>query len=129
MNPHRRAPRSRFLAGTAALIASRWVGAQSGWPNKPATIVAPIPAGGGTDAFAQPLTGILTRNTGKQFLNDNRGGSGAALQDLIAEQADMMFDGLDADTLNLHGNASGRFVNSEIKRRAGLATHSGATLE
>jgi tripartite-type tricarboxylate transporter receptor subunit TctC len=87
MNAHRSTPRRRFLTGTAALIASPWVGAQTAWPNKPVTIVVPFPAGGGTDAFARPLTGILTRNTGKQFLNDNRGGAGGTVGAGIAAKA------------------------------------------
>ncbi len=87
MSHTRATPRRRFIAGTAALIASPWVGAQSAWPHKPVTIVVPFPAGGGTDAFARPLTAILTRNTGKQFLIDNRGGAGGTVGATIAAKA------------------------------------------
>ncbi|MEO8152956.1 MAG: tripartite tricarboxylate transporter substrate binding protein [Rhizobacter sp.] len=82
-----RVPRRRFLAGTAALIASPWVAAQSAWPSRPVTIVVPFPAGGGTDAFARPLTAILTKNTGKQFIIDNRGGAGGTVGATIASKA------------------------------------------
>jgi len=90
MNPRLRittAPRRRFLTGTAALLASPWVAAQSAWPSRPVTIVVPFPAGGGTDAFARPLTAVLTKNTGKQFIIDNRGGAGGTVGATIASKA------------------------------------------
>ena len=93
-DPHAAASRRRFLntalrgaTGAAAVLGSPWVGAQAGWPNRPVNVVVPFPAGGGTDAFARPLTAILSRNTGKQFLNDNRGGAGGTLGATIAAKA------------------------------------------
>ena len=50
--------------------------AQSSWPTKPVTMVVPFPAGGGTDAFARPLSAIFSKQTGKQLIIDNRGGAG-----------------------------------------------------
>ena len=47
--------------------------------DAPVTIVVPFPAGGGTDAFARPLTAVLTKNLGKQFIIDNRGGAGGTV--------------------------------------------------
>ena len=61
--------------------------AQTTWPGKPVTIVVPFPAGGGTDAFARPLTATLSKNTGKQFIIDNRGGAGGTLGASIAAKA------------------------------------------
>ena len=61
--------------------------AQSAWPTKPVTIVVPFPAGGGTDAFARPLTATLSKNIGKQFIIDNRGGAGGTLGASIAAKA------------------------------------------
>ena len=61
--------------------------AQTAWPTKPVTIVVPFPAGGGTDAFARPLTAQLSKNTGKQFIIDNRGGAGGTLGASIAAKA------------------------------------------
>ena len=61
--------------------------AQSTWPIKPVTIIVPFPAGGGTDAFARPLTATLSKNVGKQFIIDNRGGAGGTLGANIAAKA------------------------------------------
>ncbi|MEQ1773478.1 MAG: tripartite tricarboxylate transporter substrate-binding protein [Burkholderiales bacterium] len=57
------------------------------WPAKPITMVVPFPAGGGTDAFARPLGAILSRQLGKQIVNDNRGGAGGNLGAGIAARA------------------------------------------
>ncbi len=61
--------------------------AQSGWPAKPVTVVVPFPAGGGTDAFARPLSAQFARMTGKQLIIDNRGGAGGTLGASIAAKA------------------------------------------
>ena len=61
--------------------------AQSAWPAKPVTIVVPFPPGGGTDAFARPLFAAMTRNLGKQFVIDNKGGAGGTLGAGIAAKA------------------------------------------
>jgi tripartite-type tricarboxylate transporter receptor subunit TctC len=83
--------RRRILQGTAlaalAAFAAPWAVAQSGWPNRPVTIVVPFPAGGGTDAFARPLTAVLTKNTGKQFIIDNKGGAGGTVGATVASKA------------------------------------------
>jgi tripartite-type tricarboxylate transporter receptor subunit TctC len=90
VNPPQRGRRLFTLGslGAGALMAAPWVHAQSsGWPTKPVTIVVPFPAGGGTDAFARPLFGIITRNTGKQFVIDNKGGAGGTVGATIASKA------------------------------------------
>jgi len=43
------------------------------------TWIVPFPAGGGTDAFARPLTAVLTRQMGRQVLIDNKGGAGGTV--------------------------------------------------
>jgi len=53
--------------------------AQSSWPVKPVTMIVPFPAGGGTDAFARPMSAQFARLTGKQLVIDNRGGAGGTL--------------------------------------------------
>lgn len=72
---------------TTAVTAPLTSFAQTAWPAKPVTIVVPFPAGGGTDAFARPLTATLSKNTGKQFIIDNRGGAGGTLGASIAAKA------------------------------------------
>lgn len=64
-----------------------WLLAQSSWPAKPVTMVVPFPAGGGTDAFARPLSAQFSRLTGKQLVIDNRGGAGGTLGAGIAAKA------------------------------------------
>ncbi len=72
----------------AGLAAGPLLGqAQSGWPTKPVTVVVPFPAGGGTDAFARPLSASFSRLTGKQMIIDNRGGAGGTLGASIAAKA------------------------------------------
>ena len=61
--------------------------AQSGWPTKPVTMIVPFPAGGGTDAFARPMSAQFARLTGKQLVIDNRGGAGGTLGAGIAAKA------------------------------------------
>jgi tripartite-type tricarboxylate transporter receptor subunit TctC len=73
--------RRDFLKALAVLTGSGAVRAhaQSSWPAKPVTMIVPFPAGGGTDAFARPLSAQFSRLTGKQLVIDNRGGAGGTL--------------------------------------------------
>jgi tripartite-type tricarboxylate transporter receptor subunit TctC len=57
------------------------------WPNKPVTMVVPFPAGGGTDAFARPLSAAFSKVTNQQLIIDNRGGAGGTLGASIAAKA------------------------------------------
>ncbi len=57
------------------------------WPSKPVTVIVPFPAGGGTDAFARPLTAQLSKQFGKQFVIDNRGGAGGTVGASLASKA------------------------------------------
>ncbi len=70
-----------------APLASLSASAQSSWPNRPINIVVPFPVGGGTDAFARPLSAIMTKNMGKQVLIDNKGGAGGTLGASLAAKA------------------------------------------
>ncbi len=77
-----------YVAAAAAILslAPSLALAQS-WPAKPVSIVVPFPAGGGTDAFARPLFATLTKQTGKQFVIDNKGGAGGTLGAGVAARA------------------------------------------
>jgi tripartite-type tricarboxylate transporter receptor subunit TctC len=81
--------RQLVQAGAAALAApvAAPAFAQGAWPTKPVTIVVPFPAGGGTDAFARPLFAVMTKNSGKQFLIDNKGGAGGTVGAGIAAKS------------------------------------------
>jgi tripartite-type tricarboxylate transporter receptor subunit TctC len=75
------------LASAAALVVPQAGRTQSAWPTKPVTLIVPFPAGGGTDAFARPLSAQFAKLTGKQLIIDNRGGAGGTLGASIAAKA------------------------------------------
>ncbi len=85
--PHQSDRRSLLLgiAGGLAMPPLAW--AQSSWPSRPVTVVVPFPAGGGTDAFARPLSQQFARLTGKQLVIDNRGGAGGTVGATAASRA------------------------------------------
>nr|WP_315592701.1 tripartite tricarboxylate transporter substrate binding protein [uncultured Cupriavidus sp.] len=76
-----------LFAGAGASLYAPAVQAADPWPNKPVTVIVPFPAGGGTDAFARPLTAQLSKQLGKQFVIDNRGGAGGTVGASIAAKA------------------------------------------
>jgi tripartite-type tricarboxylate transporter receptor subunit TctC len=75
------------LATSLAVTAALPVRAQSAWPGKAVTMIVPFPAGGGTDAFARPLSAQFSRLTGRQMVIDNRGGAGGTLGAGIAAKS------------------------------------------
>ena len=75
------------LAAASAAASTLGASAQSAWPAKPVTMIVPFPAGGGTDAFARPLSAQFSKFTGKQLIIDNRGGAGGTLGAGIAAKA------------------------------------------
>jgi len=79
--------RHLLLAGSAAALGLPSARAQTAWPTKPVNIVVPFPPGGGTDAFARPLFALMNKNTGKQFVIDNKGGAGGTLGAGVAARA------------------------------------------
>jgi len=80
--------RTALCLAAAGLAAVSMAGhAQSTWPSKPVTLIVPFPAGGGTDAFARPLSAQFAKQTGKQLVIDNRGGAGGTLGASIASRA------------------------------------------
>ncbi|MDZ7891949.1 MAG: tripartite tricarboxylate transporter substrate binding protein [Rhodoferax sp.] len=83
----------RRILGAGSALAAAWALApagalaQSKWPAKPVTLVVPFPAGGGTDAFARPMSAQFAKLTGTQLVIDNRGGAGGTLGAGIAAKA------------------------------------------
>lgn len=75
------------LATAVALVIASWAASAQSWPTKPVTLVVPFPAGGGTDAFARPLSAQFSKQTGKQLIIDNRGGAGGTVGASIAAKA------------------------------------------
>lgn len=65
-------------------LLSPWLAQAQG--NKPQTWIVPFPAGGGTDAFARPLTALLTRQIGRQVIIDNKGGAGGTVGASVASK-------------------------------------------
>ena len=72
-------------AGAAAL--TPLAHAQSAWPARPVMMIVPFPAGGGTDAFARPLSAQFAKQTGKQLVIENKGGAGGTVGASIAARA------------------------------------------
>jgi tripartite-type tricarboxylate transporter receptor subunit TctC len=81
---------SMALTGWGATALAQGTATQttaSPWPAKPVNLIVPFPAGGGTDAFARPLSAQFARLTGKQMVIDNRGGAGGTLGAGVAAKA------------------------------------------
>jgi tripartite-type tricarboxylate transporter receptor subunit TctC len=77
----------RAAAAAGAVGVPAFATAQSGWPTKPVTVIVPFPAGGGTDAFARPLSAQFAKLTSRQLIIDNKGGAGGTVGASIASRA------------------------------------------
>lgn len=90
--PSRRLLLRTALAGAAAALCAygplaHAQTAAAGWPARPVTLIVPFPAGGGTDAFARPLSAQFAKATGKTLIVENRGGAGGTVGASIAAKA------------------------------------------
>ncbi|MEN9844065.1 MAG: hypothetical protein RLZZ612_1894 [Pseudomonadota bacterium] len=72
-------------AVTAPVSGALW--AQTTWPSKPVNLIVPFPAGGGTDAFARPLSAQFSKLAGQQLVIDNKGGGGGTVGAGVAARA------------------------------------------
>ena len=78
----------RLAAAGAAVLCGGGARAQAGsWPTRPVNMIVPFPAGGGTDAFARPLSAQFAKVTGQTLVIDNRGGAGGTVGASIASKA------------------------------------------
>lgn len=74
------------LAGIVSLFASLSAWGAEGPPGKPVRFIVPFAAGGGTDIAARLYAATLARQTGRNFVVDNRpGASGAVGVDITAK--------------------------------------------
>jgi tripartite-type tricarboxylate transporter receptor subunit TctC len=64
----------RILAACALALGFA-ANAQTGWPEKPVTIVVPFPAGGSTDMVARALAQEMQGKLGQTFVVENRPGA------------------------------------------------------
>jgi tripartite-type tricarboxylate transporter receptor subunit TctC len=70
----------RFAAAAFLILSTLTAQAQAQtWPGKMATIVAPVPAGGGVDILSRALGQKLGEITGGTFVIENRPGASAAI--------------------------------------------------
>ena len=85
--PSRRRWLAASIAALGALACPLALADSSSWPGKPVTVIVPFPAGGGTDAFARPLAAQLSKQLGRQFVIDNKGGAGGTVGAALAARA------------------------------------------
>jgi len=71
--------RSCLLAVAASLALANAAVAQSGYPDKPITMIVPFPPGGVADTVARPVAEALGRELKQPVLVENRAGAGGAL--------------------------------------------------
>ncbi|MEO5671262.1 MAG: tripartite tricarboxylate transporter substrate binding protein [Ramlibacter sp.] len=76
----------RAAAAAGAVSLAPFAQAQGAWPAKPVIMIVPFPAGGGTDAFARPLSAQFAKQTGKQLIIDNKGGAGGTVGASVASR-------------------------------------------
>ena len=74
-------------AAAGLALSTGWARAQTAWPAKPVNLIVPFPAGGGTDAFARPLSGVFAKQTGRTLVIENKGGAGGTLGAGVAAKA------------------------------------------
>jgi tripartite-type tricarboxylate transporter receptor subunit TctC len=79
-----RLARRALLAAPALLLAGR---ARADWPDRPIRLVAPFPAGSGTDVLARVLAPVLQRELGQPIVVDNRPGANGVLGSQSAAQS------------------------------------------
>ena len=75
------------IVSAAVLAPAAHAQGAAGWPSKPIRLIVPFPPGGGTDAFARPLSKVLTGQLGQPIVIDNRAGAGGTLGAEVAAKS------------------------------------------
>ncbi len=78
---------SMIAASVAVALAIPAIAQAQNYPTKPVRMIVPFPPGGGTDAFARPLSKALSGSMGQAFVIDNRGGAGGTLGAEVAAKS------------------------------------------
>ena len=78
------------LSAAAALapVAGRRAAFAQAWPTRVVRLIAPFPAGGGTDAVGRIIAGRLSEIWGQQVVTENRGGAGSNIGIEAAARSD-----------------------------------------
>jgi len=71
--------RREILGAVAALVASRFAIAQETYPNRPVRLIAPVPAGNGSDVALRLIAREMSQATGQPFVVENRPGGNNAI--------------------------------------------------
>jgi tripartite-type tricarboxylate transporter receptor subunit TctC len=77
----------KTLFAATLLAAATGAGAQSGWPERPITMIVPFPPGGVADTVARPVAEALSKELRQTFVVENRTGAGGALGNAAAARA------------------------------------------
>lgn len=78
----------RLVAPALVGLAARPLRAETGWPNRPITLVVPNPPGGGTDFAARLFQDPLSRALGQQVVIENRSGGNGNVGILAVTRAE-----------------------------------------
>jgi len=76
-----------ILAGAALAGAPERAAAQNSWPNRPITLIAPNPAGGGFDTVARVIADRMRPLLGQPMIVENRTGAGTRIGTQTAAKA------------------------------------------
>jgi tripartite-type tricarboxylate transporter receptor subunit TctC len=78
----------KTLAAAALVVLSGMPAAAQAWPDRPAKIIVPYAAGGGTDILARVLADRLSETLGQRFIVENRPGAGGMIgAEVVARSA------------------------------------------
>jgi len=84
-------PRALFIAAGSLLVAGATIAApafaQTGYPNKPIKIIAPVQPGGGVDLVARTIADRLGQALGQPIIVDNQSGGGGVVGSMATARA------------------------------------------